>query len=116
MNHWNERYIRVHAFICVQARYIALLMRREDEQADEHHSVREPLEQFGSIQETVMNYSPTGVQPKTQRMLTEGIAARSDLSEIFNLGKLAPKESSAIHFWPAKYRLTRQPMKLEVHS
>lgn len=37
----------------------------------ERHSVRELLEQLGSIQETVMIFPSAGGRPKARRMLTE---------------------------------------------
>ncbi|OIH84949.1 hypothetical protein BLJ79_06985 [Arthrobacter sp. UCD-GKA] len=72
---------------------MAHLMRREAEQAGEHHSVHDLLERQGSIQETVMMYPSTGGRPKARRMLTEEIDTHANLAAIFNLGKLAPKKS-----------------------
>ena len=93
MNHWTEHSIRVHTFTCVLALQIAHLMRREAENAGEHHSVRDLLERLASIQETVMIYPSTGGRPKARRMLTEDIDTHSNLAEIFNLTKYAPKKS-----------------------
>ncbi|MEO8223116.1 MAG: IS1634 family transposase, partial [Specibacter sp.] len=93
MNHWTEHSIRIHTFTCVLALQIAHLMRREAENAGEHHSVRELLERLASIQETVMIYPSTGGRPKARRMLTEEIDTHTALAEIFNLTKLAPKKS-----------------------
>ncbi|WP_427019136.1 IS1634 family transposase (plasmid) [Pseudarthrobacter sp. P1] len=93
MHHWTEHNIRIHTFTCVLALQIAHLMRREADNADEHHSVRELLERLASIGETVMIYPSTGGRPKARRMLTEEIDTYSKLAEIFNLTKLAPKKS-----------------------
>ncbi|MEO8221848.1 MAG: IS1634 family transposase [Specibacter sp.] len=93
MNHWTEHSIRVHTFTCVLALQIAHLMRREAENAGEHHSVRDLLERLASIQETVMIYPSTGGRPKARRMLTEDIDTHSKLAEIFNLTKYAPRKS-----------------------
>ncbi|MBB2994092.1 IS1634 family transposase [Paeniglutamicibacter cryotolerans] len=93
MNHWTEHNIRIHTFTCVLALQIAHLMRRDVEQAGEHHSVRELLERLASIGETVMIYPSTGGRPKARRMLTEEIDTHANLAEIFNLAKLAPKKS-----------------------
>ncbi len=93
MNHWTEHSIRIHIFTCVLALQIAHLMRREAEQAGEHHSVRELLERLGSIGETVMIYPSTGGRPKARRMLTEEIDTHASLAEIFNLKRWAPKKS-----------------------
>lgn len=93
MNHWTEHSIRIHTFTCVLALQIAHLMRREAENAGEHHSVRELLERLASIGETVMIYPSTGGRPKVRRMLTEEIDTHATLAEIFNLTKLAPKKS-----------------------
>lgn len=93
MNHWTEHSIRIHTFTCVLALQIAHLMRREAENAGEHHSVRELLERLASIGETVMIYPSTGGRPKVRRMLTEEIDTHATLAEIFNLKKWAPKKS-----------------------
>lgn len=93
MNHWTEHSIRVHTFTCVLALQIAHLMRREADQAGEHHSVRELLERLGSIGETVMIYPSTGGRPKARRMLTEEIDTHANLAEIFNLKRWAPRKS-----------------------
>ena len=93
MNHWSEHNIRIHTFTCVLALQIAHLMRREAENAGEHHSVRDLLEQLASIGETVMIYPSTGGRPKARRMLTEEINTHSNLADIFNLNKYAPKKS-----------------------
>ncbi len=93
MHHWTEHSIRIHTFTCVLALQIAHLMRREAENAGEHLSVRELLEQLASIGETVMIYPSTGGRPKARRMLTEEINTHANLAEIFNLTKLAPKKN-----------------------
>ncbi len=93
MNHWSEHNIRIHTFTCVLALQAAHLMRREAQNAGEHHSVRDLLERLASIGETVMIYPSTGGRPKVRRMLTEEIDTHSNLAEIFNLTKLAPKKS-----------------------
>ena len=93
MNHWSEHNIRIHTFTCVLALQIAHLMRREAENNGEHHSVRELLERLASIQETVMIYPSTGGRPKARRMLTEEINTHTNLANIFNLTKYAPKKS-----------------------
>ncbi len=93
MHHWSEHSIRIHTFTCVLALQIAHLMRREAENAGEHLSVRELLEQLASIGETVMIYPSTGGRPKARRMLTEEINTHTKLADIFNLTKLAPKKS-----------------------
>ncbi|MBP2376006.1 IS1634 family transposase [Paeniglutamicibacter psychrophenolicus] len=93
MNHWTEHNIRIHTFTCVLALQIAHLMRREAEQAGEHHSVRELLERLGSIGETVMIYPSTGGRPKARRMLTEEIDTHATLAGIFDLNRWAPKKS-----------------------
>lgn len=92
MHHWSEHNIRIHTFTCVLALQIAHLMRREADNAGEHHSVRELLERLASIGETVMIYPSTGGRPKARRMLTEDILTQASLVEIFNLRKLAPKK------------------------
>ena len=93
MNHWSEHNIRVHTFTCVLALQIAHLMRREAENAGLHLSVRELLEQLAGIGETVMIYPSTGGRPKARRMLTETTTTQDQLTQVFNLTKLAPKKS-----------------------
>ncbi|HZJ04752.1 MAG TPA: IS1634 family transposase, partial [Nocardioidaceae bacterium] len=83
MHHWTEHNIRVHTFTCVLALQIAHLMRREADQAGQHHSVRELLEQLAHIEETLLIYPSTGGRPKARRMLTETTQTQDQLSEIF---------------------------------
>ena len=66
-------------------------MRREADQAGQHHSVRELLTQLAHIEETVLIYPSTGGRPKARRMLTETTQTQDQLSEIFNLAKWSPR-------------------------
>ncbi len=93
MHHWSEHNVRIHTFTCVLALQIAHLMRREAENAGEHHTVRELLDQLAGIGETVMVYPSTGGRPKARRMLTETTHTQDQLTAIFNLPKWAPKKS-----------------------
>ncbi len=93
MHHWTEHSIRVHSFTGVLALQIAHLMRREAENAGEHHSVRDLLERLAGIQETVMIYPSTGGQPKARRTLTEQIDTRARLATIFDLKRWARQKS-----------------------
>lgn len=91
MHHWTEHNIRVHTFTCVLALQIAHLMRREANQAGQHLSVRELLNQLAGIAETILIYPSTGGRPKTRRMLTETTPTQDQLGQIFNLTKWSPK-------------------------
>jgi len=91
MHHWTEHNIRVHTFTCVLALQIAHLMRREADQAGQHHSVRELLDHLAGIQETVLIYPSTGGRPKARRMLTETTQTQDQLTEIFTLTRWAPR-------------------------
>ncbi|HZI95914.1 MAG TPA: IS1634 family transposase, partial [Actinomycetales bacterium] len=91
MHHWTEHNIRVHTFTCILALQIAHLIRREAARAELHLSVRELLDQLAGIQETVLIYPSTGGRPKARRMLTETTETQDQLSEIFELTKLAPR-------------------------
>lgn len=92
MYHWSEHNIRVHVFTCVLALQIAHLMRLQADRAGLHLSVRELLTQLTGIGETVLIY-PTGGRgrPRARRMLTDTTELQDQLTEIFQLGRYAPK-------------------------
>jgi transposase len=90
MHHWTDHNIRVHTQTCVFALMVAHLMRRQAEQAGQHLSVRELLDQLAGVQETVLIYPSTGGRPKARRMLTEASPAQDRLIEIFGLNRWAP--------------------------
>ena len=91
MFHWTESKIRVHVFYCVLALMVARLMVREAEHAGLHLSVRELLETFAGIEETVMLYQGERGRPRARRMLTEIDPTGQRLCNLFGLEAYAPK-------------------------
>jgi transposase len=91
MHHWTEQKIRVHVFYCVLALTTAHLMRRQAEHAGLHMSVRELLHQLASIEETVLIYPSTGGRPKARRILTEHGDTATQLADLFELDRYAPR-------------------------
>ncbi len=91
MFHWTEHNIRVHVFTCVLALQIAHLMRRKAAQAGLDLSVRALLDQLAGIGETVLLYQGDRGRPRAHRMLTETTPVQDNLTEVFGLGRYAPR-------------------------
>ena len=91
MFHWTEHNIRVHVFTCVLALQIAHLMRRKAAQAGLDLSVRALLDQLAGIGETVLLYQGDRGRPRAHRMLTETTPVQDKLTEVFDLGRYAPR-------------------------
>ena len=91
MFHWTEHNIRVHVFTCVLALQIAHLMRRKAPQAGLDLSVRALLDQLAGIGETVLLYQADRGRPRAHRMLTETTPVQDKLTEVFDLGRYAPR-------------------------
>ncbi|HUY50032.1 MAG TPA: IS1634 family transposase [Streptosporangiaceae bacterium] len=91
MFHWTEHNIRVHVFTCVLALQIAHLMRLRARHAGLDLSVRELLSELAGIQETVLLYQGDRGRPRAHRMLTETTTVQDKLTEIFGLGRYAPR-------------------------
>jgi transposase len=91
MRHWTEHNIRVHVFTCVLALQLAHLMRLKTRRAGLDLSVRALLGELAGIGETALLYQGERGRPRAHRMLTETTPVQDKLSEIFGLGRYAPR-------------------------
>jgi transposase len=91
MFHWTEHNIRVHVFTCVLALQAAHLMRLKARRAGLDLSVRALLGELAGIGETVLLYRGDRGRPRAHRMLTETTPVQDKLSDVFGLGRYAPR-------------------------
>ena len=91
MHHWTDHNIRVHVFTCVLALQTAHLMRHKARQAGLDLSVRALLGELAGIGETVLLYQGDRGRPKARRMLTQTNPTQDTLTQVFQLGRYAPR-------------------------